>query len=666
MNRLAQSQSPYLLQHTENPVNWYPWGAEAFAAAQAENKPIFLSVGYSTCHWCHVMAHESFEDEEIAAILNGHFICIKLDREERPDIDHIYMSYTQAAVGRGGWPNSVFLTPDREPFYAGTYWPKEQFRQILLGLAKEWQTDSADVRSHAERIANVLAEGLAATNPGEVTLEALHQAADRTLDRYDLEHGGFLPAPKFPMADSLILLLRSDHRRKEQEATNAVLRTLGKMRLGGIYDQLDYGLHRYSTDEAWHVPHFEKMLYDQALLALACIEAYDRSKIDLFARMTDELLDYVDRRLSDPGGAFWSAQDADSEGEEGKTYVWHEDELRAALTESEFNMAKAWFGTQSGGNFIDPHHPEIRGRNILTLRPDLQLDDPVLEDLRHKLRRARDARPQPMTDDKCLLEWNGLMIAAMARAGAHLDSPEWTARAANAALFWVKQPTLPHQVKGGVPAGRVLAADLAAFGWGLTELYEATFEPEWLAIALRVAEQLISEFADGMDGFFSSPAEAELLSRSKVWVDSATPSANGLACNFLLRLARLTGRADLEERVRKTIETFGADLARVPEAADSLMLALDALLGPSQEIVVVASEEHLALDTLHGLRAVYAPRAVMLLKTPESAEALATVAPYTAEMPIEPNTVKVYLCSGFACERPMDPGEAIRRLQELA
>ncbi|HLK15537.1 MAG TPA: thioredoxin domain-containing protein [Fimbriimonadaceae bacterium] len=652
-NRLIFEASPYLLQHARRPLDWYPWGAAAFEKAAAEDKPIFLSVGYATCHWCHVMEHECFNDPEVAAALNAGFVPIKVDREERPDVDHVYMTATQALTGSGGWPNTLLLTPDRKPFFAGTYIPKPHLLDLLERADALWKEDRAGLTSSAEGIASGLEGHLARSGGGPVGEELLRGAADALLANYDRRYGGFGQAPKFPTPLRIIHLIRSWKRFGKAGYLEAATGTLRAMRLGGIYDQLGFGLHRYSTDATWTVPHFEKMLYDQALAALAYLEAFEATREPFFAQVVEEILTYVDRDLSDPAGGFHSAEDADSEGIEGKCYVWTEAQVREVLGEERGLRARARFELSRDGNFHEPGLP--LGSNVLRLDPMTRLDDPELAAIREELLAEREKRIPPLKDDKGLCDWNGLMLAAFARAGAVLGAEHWTERASRAADFLLETMKdmdggLLHTYRLGKAQGAAGAQDYAFLLCGLVELVKATGEPGYLRAACGLADRLIRDFWDSeAGGFFMSPAGTDdLFVRAKEIEEGAIPSGNGVAALALTDLTHLTAEPRFGQVAEETLEAFGKDLARTPYAYTSAILALGVRAAPT--VVVVGDPAGARFqEALTQLRSVYSPGAAVL---PLDAARVGELDGFLAGLqPIE-GSPAIYVCRDGRCELP--------------
>ena len=687
-NRLALEKSPYLLQHAANPVDWHAWGDEAFQKAVAENKPIFLSIGYSTCHWCHVMERESFENETVASYLNEHFVAVKVDREERPDVDHIYMTVCQALTGSGGWPLTVILTPDGRPFFAGTYFPPESrfgrpgLLELLHQLVSAWTEQRDRVFESAAKIVEAIQPefaGLPGDRPGEETLTS---AFEHLLQRFDEEHAGFGSAPKFPTPHQLTFLLRYWNRTGDGRALEMADRTLRAMRRGGIYDQIGFGFHRYSTDREWLVPHFEKMLYDQALLLTAYAEGFQATRDPLFGSVVREIASYVLRDLTSPEGAFLSAEDADSEGEEGKFYVWNEAEIREVLGAEDAALFGRVFGIESKGNWIDHAIGRMPGTNIAHLWGDPAAvarefgEEPAalgkrLEAARAKLFDARARRVRPHKDDKVLTAWNGLMIAALARAAAALEEPRLAQAAERAAAFLEERLVradgrLLARWRDGDAAHLAYLDDYAFYAWGLLELYEATFRPRYLARAIELVGETERLFRDRKGGgyFFTGSDGEALLARAKEIYDGAQPSGNSVAALVLLRLARLTGDGTYEERAESLLHAFGGSLARLPAAHTQLLSALDFALGPTREIVISGAKGADDTRTLvSAVRARYLPRAVTLLRDAGAeGEALARLAPFTASQAPIGGRAAAYVCENFACAAPVTERAALEAL----
>ncbi len=676
-NRLAGETSPYLRQHAHNPVDWYPWGPEALARARELDRPIFLSIGYSACHWCHVMEHESFENEEIARLLNEHFVPVKVDREERPDLDQIYMAAVQMLTGQGGWPMSVFLTPDLRPFTGGTYFPPDDrygrpgFKRVLQTLIEWWRTRRAEIDRAAGDLAGHL-QGLGRLEPGEGDLGPglLRKAADDLGRAFDSRYGGFGAAPKFPHPMDLRVLLRAWDRFGDEQALRMVRVTLDHMAMGGIYDHLGGGFARYSTDVRWLVPHFEKMLYDNALLIPCYLETYQATGEAAYREVVEETAGWVLREMTSPEGPFYSTLDADSEGEEGKFYVWTQTEIEQVLG-PDAALFNSVYGVESDGNWE-------HGKNILhrvkTLDQYARLNNLSEADLRallsrcrHKLFEARGHRVRPGLDDKALTAWNGLMIGALANAAAVLDRPEHAAAARRAADFILSRMLtsegrlLRTWSRGGEAKLNAYLEDYAYLIDGLVSLYEATFEPRWVSAALALAGVMIEQFWDKAEGgfFYTGRDHESLIARTKDTHDNATPSGNAMAVTGLLRLAKLTGRADLHEKAEATLRLHGGLLASHPISVGQMLIALDFWLGPVQEVAVVGDPA--ADDTRRVLRAARAgfhPRRVLAFKPPAGdSRPLAEIGLLTGKM-ASGGVVTTYVCQNFACQAPLVGAEA--------
>ncbi len=680
-NRLAGEQSPYLLQHASNPVDWFPWGEDAFAKARAEDKPVMLSVGYATCHWCHVMAHECFQDQEVAALLNRHFVAVKVDREERPDIDSAYMSVCQALTGAGGWPLTVFLTPEKKPFYAGTYFPKHTAMgrpgmvELLTNLARLWREERQRLLTTGEEIAKAMQPQPAGERqaPGQKAMEKAYWTLARGFDQ---RYGGFGQAPKFPTPHQLNFLLRWQRRAGQERAGIMAAATLMAMRQGGIFDQIGYGFHRYSVDQKWLVPHFEKMLYDQALLALAYLEAFQATGEPLFARTAREIFSYVLRDMTSPQGAFYSAEDADSEGAEGTFYLWTPEQVRELLGEEEARLFCRYYGVTAQGNFEGGKSVLhiTRGMDALAEGAGLSPERAAaaLDEARAKLLAARAGRPRPLLDDKVLTAWNGLMIAALARGALVLGEPAYQEAADRAARFVMSElgggeGRLLRRWREGHAAQDGFLEDYAFMAWGLIELYQASLDPEHLESALALARAAGERFEDQVRGgfFFTAHDGEELFVREKGLYDGAVPSGNSVMAFDLLRLSRLTGDTTLERSARRALEAFGERINEQPSAFTMMLQALDFALGPTTELVIagqIGAADSEAL--LAAARRRYDPLLTVLLCPPgEAGRRMARIAPFCAEMNPKGGKAAAYLCRGFACQAPTtDPDELERQL----
>jgi uncharacterized protein YyaL (SSP411 family) len=677
-NRLISEKSPYLLQHAYNPVDWYPWGSEAFEKARKENKPIFLSIGYSTCHWCHVMERESFEDFEVAGLMNEVFISIKVDREERPDIDNIYMTVCQMVSGRGGWPLTIIMTPDKKPFFAGTYLPKESRRgqvgmlDLIPRIKKLWETQQDEILDSANKSAAVLKKLTNDSSGQELNESILHVAYEQLAERFDEHYGGFQSAPKFPTPHNLLFLLRYWKRTGNGKALEMVEKTLQAMRRGGIYDHIGFGFHRYSTDAKWLVPHFEKMIYDQALLAMAYIEVYQATGSDEYKNTAEEIFTYVLREMTSPEGGFSSAEDADSEGEEGKFYLWSEEEVQTILGREQADLLSKVFNLEEGGNFAEEASGQRTSRNILYLKEsigdiadDLKISEQDLtrrlESARQKLFTVREYRNRPLKDDKILTDWNGLMIAALAKATQAFAEPRYASAAKNAVDFILRDMRtadgrLLHRYRNGQAALPAYVDDYAFLIWGLLELYEATFEVHYLKAALELNNDLIKYFWDEQKGgfYFTADDSEELLARPKEIYDGALPSGNSVAMLNLFRLGRITGNSDLAKKAVQIGCAFSQSIRQFPSAYTQLMVALDFGVKPAYEIVIAGNSQ--ANDTksmLKALRAEFVPNKIVLFRPNEQElPDIVSLADFTRNQLSIDGKATAYVCLDYACQRP--------------
>jgi uncharacterized protein YyaL (SSP411 family) len=687
-NKLKDEKSPYLLQHADNPVDWYPWGDEAFEKARELDRPIFLSIGYSTCHWCHVMEHESFEDPEVARLMNKTFISIKVDREERPDIDQVYMSVAHLLTGRGGWPLTIIMTQDKKPFYAATYIPKRSsfgmlgMMDLVPRVGELWKTRRKELIGTADKVIEVLKGEGGGRTEQPIDKAVLNEAYNNLGENFDEQHGGFGTAPKFPSPQTLGFLLRYWKRTGEIQALRMVERTLDEMRQGGMYDHLGGGFHRYSTDREWKVPHFEKMLYDQALLVLAYTEAYQATGNELYGQTAREIIRYVLRDMTDVRGGFYSAEDADSEGEEGKFYTWTEDEIREALEEREADLAVEVFNVEESGNYIDEATRSHTGRNILYI--DRQLENITLqaglqaEELRFTLERAREKlffyrnkRVRPHRDDKILTDWNGLMIAALAAAGRALDEKQYTQAAEKAAGFILvhmraEDGRLLHRYRDGEADIPAYADDYAFFVWGLIELYEATFDPQFVTEAIRLNDEFIENFwDDAKGGFYFTADDGELLLvRTKEYYDGAVPSGNSVAMMNLLRLARITGSPALEKKGALITASNAEAVLKAPRAFTSLLSAVDFELGPTYEVVIVGNErESDTRKMLRLLHKTFIPNSVVILRNPfQDTSVIDETAPFLEHMTQIDSSATAYVCVDHTCELPTTDPEKMMEI----
>jgi uncharacterized protein YyaL (SSP411 family) len=684
-NRLIHEASPYLLQHAHNPVDWYPWGDDAFAKAKQENKPIFLSIGYSTCHWCHVMAHESFENERIAKILNEHFISIKVDREELPGVDAVYMDFVQKTTGSGGWPLSVFLTPDAKPFYGGTYFPpvdsygRPGFGTLLMSIEDAWRNRRDKILKSSEQIMLALQEKV--LTHGELTLteDALKNTFDALGRAYDSQYGGFGKAPKFPQPSMLSFLLVYSHRTKNKDALEMVGNTLEKMASGGIYDHLGGGFHRYSVDQQWLVPHFEKMLYDQALITRAYIQAFQITKNAAYQQTVKEVFAYVLRDMTSPEGGFYSAEDADSEGHEGIFYVWTPKQIDKLLNRKEEKLIKAYYGVTAAGNFE-------RGSSILnTTVPlgqvaeksgiDAGAAEAILKTAKQKLFNARQKRIHPHRDEKIIAGWNGLMISSLAYGGAVFDEPRYVQAAQRSADFVMAKLYETGRLRRYYANGKVheyaVLDDYAYLIQGLIDLYQADFDPKWLEISVDLAGQMIELFSDKeTGGLYLTGKDAQgLIVRTRPGYDGAVPSGNSVAATTLIRLAELTGQKKWLTHAEKILTHYQQDIKSRGTSLAQMLVAVDLWLGPRSEIVIAggiqSTQTQKILKSIHGE---FFPRTAVLVRDPETnAEELDQIAAIVkAHDPIK-GKVTVYLCEDFVCKAPMTEyvefQKAIKELQ---
>ncbi|MGB5750444.1 MAG: thioredoxin domain-containing protein [Desulfobacterales bacterium] len=678
-NRLIHESSPYLQQHATNPINWFPWGDEAFEKAAKEDKPIFLSIGYSTCHWCHVMEHESFSDKEVAQLLNKDFIAIKVDREERPDIDNVYMTVTQALTGSGGWPMTILMTPHKKPFYAGTYFPKHQrwgrpgMMELLPKIAKAWKNDRQKVLTSADQITQHVV-GLSNRKPGaKLDPKILDQPRQFLGQSYDPEYGGFGKSPKFPSPPQLNFLLRRYYHAKDEQALAMVEKTLTQMRFGGIYDQLGFGFHRYATDAHWLVPHFEKMLYDQAMLIMVYTETYQVTGNAFYARVAEEIITYVLRDMTSAEGGFYSAEDADSEGIEGKFYLWTPQEIKSLVGKKEAAVFSSVFNVKEGGNFEEAGPGHNIDQNILHLQKPLRdhaKDMGLSEDrLRQRLEagrqtlfEARKKRVHPFKDDKVLTDWNGLMIAALARAGYVLDNQKFVTAASKAADFILKNLTadngrLLKRYRNGKSGLAAHLNDYAFMVWGLIDLYQATYEIDYLKHALELNEKMLTHFWDQQNGglYMTADDGEKLLVRSKEIYDGAVPSGNSVVVYNLLRLAHMTGNTDYMQKSEAIIKAFSEQVKQYPAGYAQLMVALEYAFNPNFEVVIVGDPQK--EDTrlmLAALRRPFLPEKIVLFRTADknTAGALTDIAPFTRSMATRNGQATAYVCQEFACKLP--------------
>ncbi len=682
-NRLVFEMSPYLRQHARNPVNWFPWGEEAFALAAKLDKPIFLSIGYSTCHWCHVMEHESFEDDEVAALMNDYFVCIKVDREERPDVDSVYMSFAQA-FGRGGWPMTVLMTPDKKPFHAGTYYPKTGrsglpgMMEMLPQVGKMWENDRANLLSQSNRLVEWVRSQNKPSDGSTLNRGILALAKSGLASDFDARLGGFSQAPKFPIPHNLRFLLREHAANGNVQSLRMVELTLDQMRKGGIWDHVGFGFHRYSTDTRWLVPHFEKMLYDQALLAMAYTEAWQVTGKAEYAETVEQIFTYVLRDMTAYAGGFYSAEDADSEGEEGLFYFWTVKELHSLLAEEDADLFIKAYNIRRRGNFKDEASGAKSLHNIPHLTSTLaefaaeyRGEGPVilarLERIREKLFAEREKRIHPLKDDKILTDWNGLMIAALAQAGRAMDRPDWIHAADRAAVYaWnalrdPKTGRMHKRSRAGQAGLQGMLEDYAFMAWGMLELHQATQDPQWLRAAKQLCDTAIEYFWDkDHGGFFLYPSDGEeLIVRAKDVYDGAIPSGNSVMLWNLARLARLTGQVSYGEHAERTVKAFSNQIRSNARAHTQFLVGLDFHLGPTHEVVVSGDPEDPETKAmLKALSTGFRPRLVSLSR-PLGEPEIVGIAPFTLPQVAVDGKPTAYVCQNFACLAPVHGVQAM-------
>ncbi|OUW78315.1 MAG: thioredoxin domain-containing protein [bacterium TMED217] len=689
MNRLADSKSPYLLQHKNNPVDWFPWSVEAFEKAKEENKPIFLSIGYSTCHWCHVMEHESFEDQQVAELMNENFISIKVDREEMPEIDHLYMSVCQAMTGRGGWPLTIVMSPEKEPFFAGTYFPKTGrgnrpgMLELIPSLMNAWNNKQEDIQKTIEQVNNYL-DNANNIQPGSaLNKKTIDDAYNNFIERYDKNFGGFGKAPKFPSPHNLLFLLRYHKAYQDTMAKTMVENTLSKMRLGGIFDHIGFGFHRYSTDQEWFLPHFEKMLYDQAMISLAYLEAFEISKKQEYASIAHEIFSYVARDMTDENGGFYSAEDADSEGEEGKFYVWSTSEIDKILGPVQGKQFTDVYGFNDNGNFHDEATGQLVPNNIPYLKNriidysvknniDIKSLKVTLEKNRNTLFEYRRNRIHPLKDDKILTDWNGLMIAALAKGGTVLKEDKYTNAAERSANFILdnlrdENGRLYKRYRNGSTGLQPHIDDYAFFIWGLLNLYESNFNTYYLKSALELSEIMVADFLDKKrGGFFIGPNNGEkLIVRAKDSYDGAIPSGNAVAAMNFIRISKFTGDSKWEDIAQNTFLAFSESIKRIPSAHSFMLTSFMYGLDNPKEIVIVAKEKNAkTMSSIRKIQEVYNPNSIIIFKELKNRTELDNIAPWTTMHDTVNDQITYYICENFSCRRPTtDIDIAIKYLQ---
>jgi uncharacterized protein YyaL (SSP411 family) len=664
-NHLAGQKSPYLIKHSDNPVDWYPWTNEAFAKAIREDKPIFLSIGYSTCHWCHVMERESFENITVAKLLNESFVSIKVDREERPDIDKVYMNVCQLLTGSGGWPLTIIMTPEKKPFFAATYIPRENrfgmlgLIELLNRISALWHDQRTAVNISAESATEALRKISVPKKGGIIGADVFDRTYDYFATRYDAVNGGFGTAPKFPSPHNFLFLLRYGENGVSEHARIMTLDTLRHMRLGGMYDQIGFGFHRYTTDEQWLVPHFEKMLYDQAMLALAFTEAYQASDDPFYVSVVEEIFDYVLRDMTSSEGGFYSAEDADSEGREGTYYLWTVDEIVKALGEADAKYTQRILNLVPEGNFLDEALQKTTGANIPHLK-NVPNEREKFDSIRKKLLAAREKRVRPAKDDTILTDWNGLMIAALARGAALFENDRYRLAAEKSAAFIIATMLKPgdrllHRYRDGEASIPGNLDDYAFFVWGLIELYEQTFAPEYLDLAVCLTESMLVHFSEKDGSLVFSPLDAEeIITKLADYSDGAYPSGNAVAFYNLIRLSRLTGNAVWEERASMILQSAADSLQHYPQAHTMFLAALHYARGESCEVVLAGSASDAILtDMIRELRR-YSSRCAVIVKFSDRSDHVVNrLAPFTREMSAREGKSTAYVCKKNQCYKPV-------------
>ncbi len=678
-NRLVREKSPYLLQHAHNPVDWYPWSEEAFSAAKEENKPVFLSIGYATCHWCHVMEHESFENEQVAALMNDAFINIKVDREEYPALDNVYMKVCMMFTGSGGWPMTIIMTPDKKPFFAGTYIPRESafgrvgMLELIPGIKEVWINKRQDIEVSAETVSLELKRNFEAVQTAEVNTELLpDQAFEELKAAFDSKNGSFGGAPKFPSPAKLDFLLRYWRNIGDPKALMMVEMTLRKIWQGGIYDQIGFGIHRYATDAEWLVPHFEKMLYNQAMLASTCVEAYQAVGNDDFKILAEQIYTYVLRDMVSPEGGFYAAEDADSEGGEGRFYVWSMQELQGILDDAELKIAEKAWSIRGDGNYLDEATKFKTGLNIphmtkswscLASELEMELSEFIasVEKVREKLFNAREKRPHPLKDTKVLADWNGLMIASLAYAARVFDSNEYLAAAEKAADFVLNEMTgkdgrMFHRWRESHLAYDGQLDDYAFMIQAFLELYESSFKLAYLKNALELNSILMEHFYDVENGgFYMTPDYGEeLLIRPKEFFGGAAPAGNAVMIMNLIKLSGITGDSKLLDAARETVRSCAVMLNRSPSEFADVVSSLTMLAGETCEIVIAGKHEDAeTMRIIQAVKTLYLPGRTVLLRTPAVESELAQIAPFSKDQVMIDDKPTVHICRNGSCEKPL-------------
>jgi uncharacterized protein YyaL (SSP411 family) len=690
-NHLINEKTAYLIQHADNPVDWYPWGEKAFKKARVMNKPVFLSIGYSTCHWCHVMAHESFEDPEIGSLMNEVFVSIKVDREERPDLDNIYMTVCQLMTGTGGWPLTIMMTPDKKPFFAGTYFPKENMygrvglKDIILNVKDIWDKKPDEISDSTDKIIDALQKISRTSSGNELDENILDNTYKSLSDSFDDIHGGFGIAPKFPTTHNLLFLLRYWKRNQNERALNMVKETLDSMRNGGIYDHVGFGFHRYSVDQKWLVPHFEKMLYDQAIIAIAYIEAFQATGEKKYKDTAQEIFEYVLRDMQSPEGGFYSAEDADSEGVEGKFYTWTKDEIYKVLGEEDAKFASKVFSITDEGNFSEETSQEKTDSNILHLENSLdEISDTLgikkedinrkIEKIRKTLFNAREKRIHPHKDDKILTDWNGLMISAISKGAQVFSDEKYLKAAIHSADFIIdnlyENSRLLHRYRDGEAAIKANLDDYAFFIYGLLDLYEASFDLKYLEFAIELNNTLLNHFWDGENGgFYFTPDDGEeILVRKKESYDSAIPSGNSIQMLNLLKLSKIIENEELKHKAVEIEKAFSKDVIMAPMAYTQFIVAIDFKLGPSYEIVIAGTPDNEDTNMmLNSIRSHYIPNKTVVLRPPndEASKILGLI--NSLEFKKQENDKSTaYICSDNTCKAPTNNLNAMLKFLDVS
>ncbi len=705
-NRLTHEKSPYLLQHADNPVDWYPWGEEAFARAAKEDKPVFLSIGYSTCHWCHVMEHESFEDQAIAKIINENFIAVKVDREERPDIDGVYMAAVMSMTGRGGWPLTVVLTPDKKPFFGGTYfppvakWGAPGLVDVLHSLTENWQNNRHGIQASSENITQVVMQGVAKSGSEEMLdASVLERAFNQYRQHFDEEYGGFGMEPKFPSSHNMSFLLRYWYRTGDKEALEMVDATLTQMARGGMYDHIRGGFHRYATDRYWQIPHFEKMLYDQAMLAWTYTEMYQITKNPEYMRVVDEIFSYVLEDMTGAEGGFYSAEDADSldpdeyaamsvdtkqslHKKEGAFYLWRYDEIQTILTDEEFDVFAAYYAIKKDGNAHTDPHQEFTGKNIIFTERSLQQTaklknkvvdevDQMLKSANQKLLKVRNERPRPHLDDKVLVDWNGLMIGSLAYGGKVMNQAKYIDAAEKAAAFIIKEMIkdgrLYHRYRDGSVDVTGTIEDYAFFIHGLLGLYEVTFNIDYLERARDLTEIMIDLFWDEREGgfYFTADDAEKLIFRQKEIYDGAIPSGNSIAALDLIRLAHITLDPKYDQYLQRLFTTFSDALNKHPIGYAQMLSVFDFAVGPAAEIVLTEGKNPEFLARSHQtLFAAFIPNKVIVRRNKDKQDLnrVVAIAPFVKEQEPVENQSTIYVCENHVCKLPVVDEEGFHKV----